>query len=391
MLLLKDLLQIALGYRTDLSRTYSSVEWQIAFNLAERQGVLAVCFGGLEILIGSSLNIRNIKNPNTPLNLPYPLKMRWISAAILYCQQYELHKQAIENLAKFYNGFQIKMLLMKGYGLSLDYPVPEYRPVGDVDIYLFGHKDLADQMIELKLGSKVEREYRKHSHFSFHNVIIENHETFIDVDKHKSNVRFEEILEDCLDLNSMVLSLIPNCYLPSATWNALFLVRHAGEHFAANEILLRHLLDLGIFFRSHHNEINWRYIQKVYEEEGLMPFYDAIATICVRDLGIRADCFHNYHHNDKSADKMLADILSGKHNPPMSCDAPEKMGIIKYGFVKSLFWWRNRWKYKMVYNENLMESFGFLALNRLKSHGLLVRCLRFKMGTKRKTSICVFL
>ena len=32
---------------------------------------------------------------------------------------------------------------------------------------------------------------------------------------------------------------------------------------------------------------------------------------------------------------------------------------------KSRRWWRNRWKYQLVYNENLVESFWWLARNRI--------------------------
>lgn len=364
--LFKDLLLIALGKKKKLSRIYSTEEWQKAYKLAERQGVLAICFGGIEALFKKDSSINPPKDQSEISNLGIPLKMQWIGTTISYQQLYNKHKQAIENLAKFYEKQKVKMLLIKGYGLSLDYPKPMYRPVGDVDIYLFGYKEIADQVVEQKLGIKVEREYRKHSHFIFQNVTVENHETFLDDNKHKSNVQYERTLENELYIKPLITTSIPNCYFPSATWNALFLVRHAGEHFAANEILMRHVLDLGTFFKAHHREIDWDFVLKVYKEEKIKLFYDAIATICVRDLDMQAKWFQGFSHNNKLADKTLVDIFSCKEQPPMSSNAPKNMGIIKYGFVKTLFWWHNRWKYKIVYNESLWNSFCSLALNRIK-------------------------
>lgn len=51
-------------------------------------------------------------------------------------------------------------------------------------------------------------------------------------------------------------------------------MRHAGEHFATNEISLRHVLDLGFFFERFHNEIDWDYVLSVYNKEGMKRFYD---------------------------------------------------------------------------------------------------------------------
>ena len=39
---------------------------------------------------------------------------------------------------------------------------------------------------------------------------------------------------------------------------------------------------------------------------------------------------------------------------------------LKYAIDKSRRWWHNRWKYQLIYNENLVESFWWLARNRMK-------------------------
>lgn len=38
---------------------------------------------------------------------------------------------------------------------------------------------------------------------------------------------------------------------------------------------------------------------------------------------------------------------------------------LKYVIGKSRRWWHNRWKYSLVYNENILESFVWLAKNRM--------------------------
>lgn len=369
-MLLFELLSMALGSKKSLSRTYSDKEWWACYEMAEKQGVVGVCFGAIDAVLSTSL----LKGENT---IPFELKMQWIGVAELCRQMYNLHKSVIVQLADFYSKHSVGVLLLKGYGLSLDYPVPELRPVGDIDIYLGSSNyslkreglafDIGDELICDELGILVESGFHKHSNFIFKGVSVENHHKFLDDELHESNRRFEKILESCLSASKILVCPITNCFLPTPTWNALFLLRHAGEHFAVNEISLRHILDLGTFFKVHNSEIEWEFVLNVYENEGMLPFYDAIATICVCYLGINACSFRGYRHNVKLADKVLDDIFLKKKELPMSSEGIRGFIKAKYCAQKALRWWRNRWKFHMVYRENLWKCFWTLAVNRIRS------------------------
>lgn len=66
----------------------------------------------------------------------------------------------------------------------------------------------------------------------------------------------------------------------------------------------------------------------IYRNENLKLFYDAIATICVHNLGMTADSFNSYSNNDRLADKVLKDIFST--NVDLSGSR-----MIKYGIQKT--------------------------------------------------------
>ena len=264
------------------------------------------------------------------------------------------------------------MLLLKGYGCSLCYPKPEHRPTGDIDVYLFGKKDEADDLIEKKFGIKIHKEYHKHSTFNYGGVEVENHAKFIDDVSHKSNIRFEQILMSVLEKKECLKSPLDNVLLPPPTFNALFLLRHTGEHFASNEITLRHILDVGMFFKQHHSDIDWSFVFDVYKSERMLEFFNGIATICVEYLGIDGSRFSaddekfSYKHDVELADRILVDIFMPKEQLPMSTVGIDTVGKkLRYAMEKSLRWWRNRWKYRLVYDENLVESFWWLARNRM--------------------------
>lgn len=344
---------------TGMSRSFYDVDWNYIINVSRGQGCSAILLDAVEKL---SSDVRPSK----------PLLLQLIGQTTVMERMYVKHKEQIALLADFYKQHGIRELLLKGYGCSLCYPKPEHRPTGDIDIYLFGKMNDADILVESEFGIKVHREYHKHSTFNYKGVEVENHAKFIDDISHKSNIRFEKILMSVLEQEECLKSPIDNVLLPPPTFNALFLLRHTGEHFASNEITLRHILDVGLFFKQHHSNIDWSFVFDVYKSERMLEFFNGIATICVEYLGIDDSCFSaddekfSYKHDVELADRIIVDIFIPKNHLPMSTIGIDTVGKkLRYAVEKTLRWWRNRWKYRLVYDESLVESFWWLARNRM--------------------------
>lgn len=345
---------------TTSSLPTDNINWQSLYPLAIQQGISAILLDAIGLLPSET-------------RPPKPMLLQWIGQSTMMERMYARHWERIGELADFYKQQGIRVLLLKGCGCSLCYPKPEHRPMGDIDVFLFGRQDEADILVEKQLGIKVHREYHKHSTFNYGGVEVENHAKFIDDVSHKSNIRFESILMAVLDKEECLKSPIDNVLIPSPTFNALFLLRHTGEHFASNEITLRHVLDVGTFFHRYHSKIDWALVFKVYKEERMLRFFNAIATICVEYLGIDAACFasedkqYTYQSDTALADRILSDIFEKKDVLPMTTTGIDTIGKkLKYAIDKSHRWWHNRWKYQLVYNENLAESFWWLARNRMR-------------------------
>lgn len=346
----------------DDSIVCSETDWNAIFTIAKQQGVSAIVLDAIDLL-------------NAQPRPSESVLIQWIKHSVMTGRNYIKHADQIHTLADFYNQYGIRVLLLKGYGCSLCCPKPEHRPTGDIDVFLFGKKDEADALVEKVLGIRVHRGYHKHSTFNYGGGVVENHAKFIDDVSHKSNIRFEQILMSVLEKEGCLQSPIDNVLLPSPTFNALFLLRHTGEHFASNEIMLRHVLDVGTFFQQYHSQIDWALVFKVYKEERMMRFFNAIATICVDHLGMDAACFasddklYTYQSDGTAlAERILSDIFEKKGVLPMTTVGIDTIAKkLKYAIQKTRRWWHNRWKYKLVYNENLVESFLWLARNRMKA------------------------
>ena len=122
------------------------INWNEIEALAERQGLSAVVLDGLNSL------------PITAYSLPLEMKLEWIGEVLQeYEQRYEQYKRAIADLAGWHKAHGFKMMVLKGYACSLNWPKPEHRPCGDIDIWQFGKQKEADEVLaEWFKSSKVQ-------------------------------------------------------------------------------------------------------------------------------------------------------------------------------------------------------------------------------------------
>ena len=102
------------------------------------QGLSAVVLDGINLLSETKQSSLNTQ-----------LKLEWIGEVIQnYEQRYIAYEHALSTLAGFYNAHGFKMMILKGYACSLDWPIPNHRPCGDIDIWQFGQQKEADAALE---------------------------------------------------------------------------------------------------------------------------------------------------------------------------------------------------------------------------------------------------
>lgn len=74
-------------------------------------------------------------------------------------------KRVLADLAGFYAAHGIDLMLLKGYGMSLNYPIPNHRPCGDLDIWLYGRQKEADALLHKERDIAIDKD--KHHHTVF--------------------------------------------------------------------------------------------------------------------------------------------------------------------------------------------------------------------------------
>lgn len=325
--------------------------WKEIETLANRHGLLAVVVDGIEKLPS---NVRP----------PQELLLEWIGQILQnYEYTYEHYCKAIVKLAGFYNSHGYKMMVLKGYACSLDWPKHEHRPCGDIDIWLFGKQKEADALLEgLKVQGvqkfKIDRSHHHHTVFNWGEFTVENHYDFVNVHAHRSSAELEKVFKELgmddshfVEMRDASTGSETKVYLPSPNLHALFLIKHMVSHFAAAEISLRQVLDWAFFVEKHGKEVDWEWLKKMLDMYHLKDFFNLINAICVEDLGFVADIFPSVHFLPNLKERVLDDILEPKFT------SAEPKGFMPRIFYKYKRWQGNAWKQEMCYGESRCEMF----------------------------------
>lgn len=155
---------VRLGIGHSIYSPVTSVDWYALKALAEKHGLSAVILDGIdkcqltskdsEVSNDQELENSRIKQTNTngtnlTNGLPLELKLEWIGEVMQsYEGRYAAYEKAIGTLAGWHNANGFKMMVLKGYACSLDWPRPEHRPCGDIDIWQFGRQKEADETLQ---------------------------------------------------------------------------------------------------------------------------------------------------------------------------------------------------------------------------------------------------
>ncbi len=333
-----SLIRLGIGHSAEYLS--SENDWNAIEALSAEQSLTAIVIDGIE-------RIPDSKRP------PKEFLLNWIGNVLQsYEYRYEAYCKTIAELSAWYNSHGFKMMVLKGYSCSLDWPKPEHRPCGDIDIWLFGKQQEADAALKKVKGIVIDDSHQHHTVFNWRDFTIENHYDFINVHHHKSNVEFEKILKDLGQDDSRWVDVYgEKVYLPSVNLTALHLQKHLMMHFAAEGITLRQVLDWAFFVDKHSEDIDWDWLESVLEEYGMKKLYDVLNAICVGDLGFDVRIFNGVQFDPNLKERVLNEILS----PEFSIESPR--GLVKRIVFKLRRWKGNAWKHKLCYKDSMWSAF----------------------------------
>ena len=332
---------VRLGIGTSENVTIpQNTDWIKLKALADEQGLSAIVLDGVE----------KLPKEQQPSQM---LLLQWIGEVLGgYEPRYELYQKAISELAGFYNQHGYKMMVLKGLACSLDWPKPEHRLCGDIDIWQFGQYKEADAALAKEIGIVIDNSHHHHTVFEWNGFTVENHYDFINVHHHKSHVALEKIFKELGKDDSHSVEVCgEKIYLPSPNLHALFLLKHMMLHFVATEFTIRQLLDWALFVEKHGNNVDWEWLKVVLDENGMIPMFNIINAICVEDLGFDASLFPTIQFAPLVKERALNEILS----PEFSVKLPRN--VFHRVVYKYRRWRGSAWKHELCYKESMWSAF----------------------------------
>lgn len=325
------LIRVAIG--NDTPMTLEKIDWDELLSISAIQGVTSIVCDGLQKLHDADC-------------MKSRISMDMLMAMMQQEAKYAIQEKAMFDLAAFYRKHGIKMMVLKGWGLSRNYPVPKHRYCSDLDIYLFDDYKKGDRLLAAKQGISIDNSHHHHTVFFYEGISVENHYDFVNVHAHRSAKKVETVLKEIVKRSCREGDVC----LPSAEFDAVFVLYHAAIHFAATEISLRNILDWGLFVERYYAEVDWDWHWKFCEDMNMHRFLLAMNDICVKYLGFPTEHFRT-GGDGKLTERVFNEILQ----PEFSIEKGH--GVIPYIISRYIKWRANSWKHKMVYPESLMATF----------------------------------
>ena len=353
-----------MGNEAAVSELPSDIDWKEVIGLSFEQGVAAIAVDG----IGKATKTKTTEALDALDSLELEdLKYEWFGEVFSCEEDYKVYLSKLQELMGFYRSEGIRAIVLKGYGLGLNYPIPAHRPVGDVDVYLSAWKR-GDEIIR-KRGIAIDNSHHHHSVFGWKGLTVENHYDFVNVHSHRSSADVERKLKSLASVGRTVDGID----LPSADFNALFVIRHIAAHFAAEGMNLRQLLDWALFVWSASAEVDWKAAWECYRRWNMHRFVLCIEEIAVRWLGFERGIFGipeefaDFGTSDAAlVDRVLEEILH-----PTRVEGGRGC-LPVYVWCRFRQWWLSRWKHRIVYSDSLVSTFLWQVRSHLMKPATLI-------------------
>ncbi len=351
----------------------SMEQWKGVMALAEKQGMAAIVFDGVQRLYEAyGKEIKAAKQQ-------YMEWMQWVFTCTgtmnLYEQRCLAQRKVIAEVADIWEKEGISMMVFKGQANASLYPKPEHRATGDIDCFLFGEANRGDDILK-EHGALIDNRWYRHSKIQYKGETIENHRVMGHTRGSKKKRKMEEELV-CLAKQAIVesgeLSVeslefrvesfgCGKALMPSAQFNACFLTYHGLHHFLSEGLRMKQIVDWAMFLRAEQDKVDWVVFRDFCKRYKLDRFAAVMNYIATRYLGVDDNVDDNVNLNDKElAERVLRSTL---YDDDYLFNSGKSNWQVRYLLVKNMLV-RDRWKYRDIAQQNVWrhlfeQAKGFL-------------------------------
>ena len=183
----------------------------------------------------------------------------------------------------------IPVVLVKGQALAQDYPDPERRQPGDIDLLLLPSSYEAAKEILLPKATTVLDEEKEiwHQGMRFRSVEVEIHGSISTLMSRKLDRKLAALLEEQFDGRPFPAVSIGGAEIPvpDADFNAVYIFVHFLQHYWSGGVGLRQLVDWMTFVTVHKRDIHPVVLEVRLKDLGLLRLWKVFTGFAQEYLG----------------------------------------------------------------------------------------------------------
>lgn len=262
-------------------RLTNDIEWEALLKLAEEQTVSGVVSDGLAM----------VKKAVPSLEVPANVTRRLMVQTIGIERSNALVDSVVAEVCGILNKAGIRYCLIKGQGTALNYPHPNHRTPGDIDLLLDEENYRLASNLLTPMAEKVlpEDPHKKHLGMMFRDgVEVELHGTARVGFGKKTNKVIDKMQAELLGGSDFRYwdCLGTKVTLPSADFDSVFIFLHFVQHYYHGGLGLRQICDWMMHEYRHEPEFDYGWMLCRIMDLRMLKEWKAFASLAVKRLGM---------------------------------------------------------------------------------------------------------
>ena len=212
----------------------------------------------------------------------------------------------------------IDCYLLKGLSLADCYPVPEYRKLGDLDLYLAEPEMLSQAQTVLESNGYILQDELSDHHVTYYSTFPKTGRRFI-LELHYRVVgqyqysRTNEIVDlvyspTQLKKSSQMIHGYSYTVLPPTEY-VFYMIHHMLKHYLYSGFGIRLLCDFTFYLKRHESEIDFDQIHTWCRESRISHLYEIILESCRIYLGLPDSTDPQTHYDTSDCQDFITQIL----------------------------------------------------------------------------------
>ena len=260
-----------------------------------------------------------------PFVLPYVNDPSCIQRLKMQTKQMILNYYQIEQFTRkiitLMNSHNIPCYLLKGVSLCACYPVPEYRKLGDVDLYINDETALDQAKSVLEQNGFISVDELSDHHLTYKYIfpktgrtcLLELHFRVIGLYQYAPANQVvdqvfssEHLIPESLAIRDFDISVLP------PTECVFYQLHHMLKHYLFTGFGIRLLCDFTFYLNTHWKEIDFSKIHQWCQNSRILHFYEIILSSCKRYLGLSQMIDSQTTYPEEDCEAFILQILEEK-------------------------------------------------------------------------------